>query len=273
VSTGQARFEIECHGGELDEAIAAAIADAALARVAARLQIDVSSLHHIRVIVAHGANTVVDREIRVAPRASGRGYSVYDWFELLFTHELTHLLVRDAWGVPPVLWWEGLPVHIGDDSARTRLFGSSYHGYCRALDELGSLIPLEPLLRASTYYRRRTDPRVDLQAGSFCGFLLEIYGPQRLGRFIAEWSRPISKHAVTIIDPLLQHHLGDDLHRLGMAWRHFLRMRVACDPSLVERLRERRFGDAPDGTDHCDDCFAPLGSVVGCPSCTRHERG
>jgi hypothetical protein len=35
---------------------------------------------------------MMDREIRVATRPAGGGYSSYDWFELVFSHELAHLL-------------------------------------------------------------------------------------------------------------------------------------------------------------------------------------
>ena len=265
-------FELELRRGDLDEAIITRIVDAARVNVAARLQIDVSGLRGVRVVVADDANTVVDHEIRVAPRPSGGGYSIYDWFELLFTHELTHLIVRDTWGMPAALWWEGMPVHLGDDAVRSRLFGGSYHAYCGALAELGALLSLESLLRGSTYYRRRPDFRVDLQAGSFCGFLLETFGPRRLGHFIAESPRPVSEPAVAIVDPGLRRHFGNDLRGLQAAWVQFLATRVASDRALIERLSTRRFGEEPDAVAHCDHCFAHLRSIAPstpplCASC------
>ena len=66
-------FELELRRGDLDEAIITRIVDAARVNVAARLQIDVSGLRGVRVVVADDANTVVDHEIRVAPRPSGGG--------------------------------------------------------------------------------------------------------------------------------------------------------------------------------------------------------
>jgi len=262
-------IDYECHRGDLDEHVLASITDLALARISTRLTLDVSAVRPVHLIVADGANRCVDHVIWIDPPAPGRGYSVYDWFELLFTHELTHLLVRDAWGMPAVLWWEGLAVHLGDDGVRARLFGRSYHTYCRALAEHGALLPLEPLLRASTYYRRRTDFRVDLQAGSFCAFLLDAYGPSCVGRFVTECPRPASEPAAAIVDPIARRHFGDDFHELCARWVRFLRTDVACDPSLAEGLRARRLGETQDGTPHCDHCFEHTTLASVCERCSQ----
>ena len=268
VSFDRSPFQIECHRADLDLVVMAKLADATLIDLARLLGIDASGVRPVRVIVADGASSVIDREIRVAPRPAGPKYTTHDWFELLFAHELTHLLVRDAWGMPAVLWWEGMAVHLGDDRVRTRLFGQPYHEWCRALEELEALLPLEPLLRASTYYRRRADLRTDLQAGSFCGFLLQTRGSHRLGRFLAE-SRPITAPGTQIVDPVLRRTLGDDLAGLQSEWVRFLRADVRCVPTLVEQLRERQLGGEPDRPDHCDQCFAVPGGTHGCLACAR----
>lgn len=263
-ATRNPRFRIESHREDLDTAIMAAIAEVTLTTVAQRLCIDVAEFGAVRVIVSSQTNSVVDREIIVAPRPAGRGYSMYDWFELLFAHELTHLLIQDAWGLPPVLWWEGMAVHLGDDRVRTRLFGHDYHAWCRALDDLSRLLPLERLLRASEYYRCRRDPRVDLQAGSFCGFLLQTRGCERLGRFLAE-SRPLGEAGARIVDLLLARHLGADLCGLESEWIRFLRAQVRSVPSVAERVRTLRLDEAPDGREHCDHCFAVRNGASRCP--------
>jgi len=241
----------------------AAIADDAMHVLTKALEIEVSQVRPCRVIVDEGPSSVVDRVIRISsqPRA---GYRRDDWLELLFSHELTHLLVRDAWGVGPVLWWEGLAVHLGDDRIRTRLFGHSYHAYCRALDHLGGLLPLEPLLRASTFYRRRADLRVDLQAGSFCGFLLETLGPQCLRAFLTDYRRPTRAEPGVRLDPITKQHLGDDFVGLCEGWVRFLRA-LPCEPVLVDRLRTRTLGLECDRSEHCDFCFAPRSSDRECP--------
>ncbi|MBS1123187.1 MAG: Peptidase superfamily [Deltaproteobacteria bacterium] len=240
------------------------IADDALRVISNRLEIDAGRFRTAHVIVDEGPSSVVDRAIRISslPRD---GYQRADWLELLFSHELTHLLVRDTWGTGPVLWWEGLPVHLGDDRVRTRLFGHSYHAYCRALDQLDALLPLEPLLQASTFYRRRADIRVDLQAGSFCGFLLETLGPRRLGAFLTDYRRPTRADPRMLLDPITKQHLGDDFAGLAEGWIGFLRARVPCEPELVDRLRTRTFGLEPDRREHCDFCFAPRSSDRACP--------
>jgi hypothetical protein len=237
----------DCHLGT--------ITDRALANVAARLELDVSTLRDVRLVIGSGANSCVDRVIRIDARSPPRGFSSDDWFELLFTHELTHLLVRETWGLPAVLFWEGLAVHLGDDAVRTRLSGNSYHDHCRALDAIDALLPLESLLRASTYYRRRTDFRVDLQAGSFCGFLLDAYGPSRVGRFLTDCPRPTHDPASSIVDPIAQRRLGSDVRGLRDQWLQFLRARSPEDPTLIDRLPARPLGDTPDGPAHCDACF------------------
>jgi hypothetical protein len=260
-------FWIECHRAELDTTILTAIAELTMTTVAQRLGIESSGFDAVRVVVSDRMNSVVDREIWIAPRPAGRGYSTYDWFELLFAHELTHLLIQDAWGLPPVLWWEGMAVHLGDDRVRARLFGHDYHVWCRALDELGRMLPLEPLLRASTYYRRRPDIRVDLQAGSFCGFLLQTRGPGLLGRFLAE-AHPIGELGGLFVDTLLERHLGADLDGLQSEWIRFLRADVNCAPSVTERLRALSSDGAPDGREHCDHCFTVQDGTNRC-LCSR----
>lgn len=258
---GLLRIDCQLDGFDLREL--SSIADATLEEVAARLELGLATFRPARIVVAAGASSVVEREIRVAPRPAGGGYSVYDWFELLVAHELTHLLVRDRWGLPPALLWEGLAVSLGDDRIRTRLFARSYDAWCRGLVELGALVPLAPLLRGSTYYRHRPDVRVDLQAGSFCGFLLRTRGPQRVRELVAASRRPTSDPANAILDPILLDLLGSDFAALEREWMELLRVEVERDASLVDRLRDRLRAVPPPGRERCDLCFAELAAVDG----------
>jgi hypothetical protein len=261
------KIEIELDGREgLDAAAAAATCERVVTTLSTRLAIDLSTIPPIRVIIGDGESSAVDREVRVSPRPAGRGYTVQDWLELLVSHELTHVLVREAWGMPPVLWWEGIAIHLGDDRVRTRLFGTSYRAYCRALDDAGLLLAFEPLLRASAYYRRRGDPRVDLQSGSFCGFLLDIHGPGRLASFVADTRPPTAEPALAGIDPMLERHFGAGLDRLHADWRAYLRAESASTAALAERIRPRLESGIRDGYEHCDRCFARLASgSCACP--------
>lgn len=260
-------FRIECRCDDVDAAAVATIADAAMRTLTRTLAIDASSFRSATVIVGDGPSSVVDRVIAISPHPRG-SLRRDDWLELVLSHELTHLLVRDAWGMGPVLWWEGLPVHLGDDRVRTRVLGHTYHAYCRALDHLGALLPLAPLLRASTFYRRRADFRVDVQAGSFCGFLLETLGPHRLRAFLGDFRAPTRADPRMVLDPIAIRHLGGDFASLGEGWLEFLRNRVPYEPALVERLRTRRFGGEPDRFEHCDFCFAPQSGSSPRSCCT-----
>lgn len=259
-------FRIECRCDDVDAAALATMANDAMHVITRALALDASRARPVTVIVGEGPSCVVDRVITISSHPRG-GCRRDDWLELVFSHELTHLLVRDAWGVGPVLWWEGLPVHLGDDRVRTRLTGHTYHAYCRALDQLGVLLPLAPLLQASTYYRRRADFRVDLQAGSFCGFLLETLGPHRVGAFLASYRRPTRADPRVELDPITTQHLGGSFAELGEGWLQFLRAHVPCERALVERLGARSFGVEPDRAEHCDFCFAPRSTDRACP-CT-----
>jgi len=189
----------------------AALAERSGQRIVDGLQIDDGA--PVRLIVAEGRNEAVGRTISVAPREGG-GMDRAAWLELLITHELTHVVVASAWGEPPALLWEGLPVWFGDAYVRERVLGRSYAVECRALLELDRLRPLAPLWSHATYYGERKDYRVDVQAGAFCGWLLATIGPSRLPTLALA-----------------------DLSRLEPAWHDWLRESVPRDAARVDRLR------------------------------------
>jgi hypothetical protein len=232
------------------------IVDDTLARVNDRLCL---AGVDFELVVAAGTSSVVGRRIHVAPRPARGALTEGDWFELLFAHEYTHLVLEARWKPGPALWWEGLPIHLGDDHVRTRATGLDYHAHCRALDDADRLLPLVPLIGARGFYARRRDHRVDLQAGSFCGFLLDAFGVAPLRALLTAYQPPSAESPRVSIDPLLRHHLGAPFDELERRWRAFLRTRVAAPQRAA-------CAEVPPGPGRCDGCYRPLDGAC-CPSC------
>ncbi len=254
----------DCRRDDLSVERLRAVGEDTARRVVGMLGIDAPG--EVLVTVAEdGPSHAVGDRVRVSPW-SGRGLTVDDSFELLLAHELTHVLMRRAWGTPPVLWWEGLPIHLGDDFVRARALGRSYDAYCRILLELGAALPLGELMAASDYYRRRPDFRVDLIAGSFAGFVLRTRGSEALGAFVQAVERPEPNSPRWVVTPAMVRHLGADLAALERQWHTALRELPPPDPSLLAKWGQRHFDGAPPGRVHCDVCFAPV-SERGCETC------
>jgi hypothetical protein len=267
VNLGEPFLRLECRLLDLDLETLMRVAHQVIRVVTRRLELPMDAAMGLEVLVGDGPNDAQHRSIRVSPKPAGRGYGRYDWFELLFSHELTHVLVESAWGRPPLPWWEGLPVALGDDRVRTRLFGRSYHARCRALDELGMLLPMQPLLRASYYYAARTDSRVDVQAGSLCAFGLEVHGPAALRAFVGDVRLPTPEDPRLVLEPALRRHVGADFEGHVEDWLQWLRATVPLDDALLEQLVARSAEPPPRrGRIHCDFCYTPLEGEA-CPAC------
>lgn len=243
------------------------IAETTASRIVERFQVDLRNTS-VDVDVGGTTNSVVGHTVTIATRTGG-GLSDENWFELLLAHELTHFVVREAWGLPPALFWEGLPVSLGDDYVRTRVLGRPYGQWCRALLELDRLLELTPLLRANVYYASRPDFRVDLEAGSFCGHLLRTRGAGRLGDFVRSVGRPPDDGGAWTITPALQRNLGGTLPELEEEWIAWLRATVTLEPSVLDRCASLNFS-ASLGSLHCDRCFSPVHDSR-CTGCGRSD--
>jgi len=258
-----------CHSVELDRHRIETIGHDVARRLSAVLE--VRRPLRVEVLLAtDGGSWAQGSLVRLCPRAGG-GLSLLESFEMLLAHELTHVLVRECWGLPPALVWEGLSVHLGDAWTRARVLGRTYHTYCRVLGELGVLPRLEGLMSAAAFYRWRPDSRVDLAAGSFCGFLLATRGAAALRAFVADLGRPTAQVPRWVLVPAMRRHLGADLAHLEREWIVWLQHRPEA-PELRESWASRRFDGPPRGRMHCDVCFAPR-AAQGCVACGEWARG
>jgi hypothetical protein len=260
-------LKLQCELDELDMGELMRVAHRATYVVTSQLGVSMDSVAGLEVRVeAGGRSSALGRTIVVSLPNDRGTLSTSEWFELLYSHELTHVVVESQWGRPPVLWWEGLSISLGDDRVRARVLGHSYHQHCRALDLLGVLLPMGPLLTAGGYYERRGDYRVDVQAGSLCGYLLQVHGAESLRQFVSQAECPRPGNPCLRINPALRRNFGTDFEGLVDQWRHWLRQIGQPDDALLDKLRRQSFDDAPSGRPHCEFCYAPLAGER-CPAC------
>jgi hypothetical protein len=229
------------------------LAERWLEELAFELQIDLAALPELAPIQVHVGprpSGTVGSQVWIEARTSGP-LGPDGWFELLLRHELVHLLIESAWGRGPALLWEGLPIALADARVRAR-YGISYRDHCRAVAAAGRLVPLGELVLASSFYARRTDPRVDLQAGAFCGWLLQQGALPALAELLRSWHPPTPDRPVVDLTALPD-LLGEDLLGLERRWRASLAGPVP-PPDLVARW----LADPPSPRrPHCDFCFGP----------------
>jgi len=190
-----------------------AFADAILDDLAARLDVTLEGWTRPRLVLGADRSEVVGDTVRVEAKEARGSCSEVDWLELLLRHELTHLLIERHWGMAPTLFWEGVPVHLGDDFVRQRLHGRDYADRCRELAASGRLLNFEGLIAPDAYYRRRSDYRVDMQAGAFCGWLLDV-DPGGLRRLFAIWPDDPSNTQAALVSCF-----GVGLGELETGWR------------------------------------------------------
>ncbi len=250
-------FRIDASSTPLKEEALTSLADGVAADLCRQLGLTLEPWVPVSVDVGAGPSQAIGRQIRIEAKPAAGRHTAEDWFELLLRHELTHVLVAENWGIAPCLFWEGLPIHLGDNHVRRRLFGHSYHDHCAALSRCRALLPLRRLILPSDYYSRRSDFRVDLQAGAFTGFLLERDGIAGLRSLFRSYRPPTPDRPWVAVDRLFQKHLGADLAGLESAWRAAL-LASPADPGHVEKYRSRRFGETPTLPAHCDFCMHPL---------------
>ena len=260
-------FCVESFVEGAERARLAQLMDAAAVDIAELLDIPLSPRKMATVTVGAASSQVSGSDIRIQAKPPLGRYSSLDWFELLFRHELTHLLVRRHWGTAPALFWEGLPIHLGDELVRKRLFGHSYRAHCAALFACGPLIALSRLILPSDYYGMRTDFRVDLQAGAFTAFVLERNTIQDLRSLFRTYRQPSPQRPWVAIDRLCQKTLGADLVELECLWQRWLEG-IPVDTDLVRSYHEIRFTDRAVVRTRCDFCMHRLDpSGKKCTSC------
>lgn len=179
--------------------------------------------------------------------------------EMLLTHELTHYLTGKYWGAAPVILWEGLPIYLADNKIREEFFGFSYHQICKLLEDKSRLIDLSKFLLPHSYYGYRQDFRVDIQCGSFTGFLVENYAVSNVKKIIGKFEKPSSANPVMRINPLFTEHTGKDLKALEQDWISFLRNEVKSSEKVLEMFGSTEFRKELEiSSYHCKFCYFPM---------------
>ncbi|MDD5090023.1 MAG: hypothetical protein PHQ23_03820, partial [Candidatus Wallbacteria bacterium] len=222
-------------------------------------------------IVDGGGSGAEGNLIRVAPD-TGSGESCFlENLDLLFRHELTHLLLAEACGTGniQIIFWEGIPNWFAENKVRTIKFGFSYHEYCRAFLVSDKLLPLNLFVIAHDYYSMRRDFRYDLQAASFCGYLAGKYGIDSIIGALKEFQPPTPDHPVIEISKLLMGFSGKKLSALEKDWQKFLLNKVTARPDREERAASYTLPsfEEPPYT-HCGFCNDRYDrSHTHCPYC------
>ncbi|MDD2717034.1 MAG: hypothetical protein PHW04_14175 [Candidatus Wallbacteria bacterium] len=194
--------------------------------------------------------------------------------ELLHRHELTHILIQMRCGTEflPVIFWEGIPIHFADNFVRTRLSGNSYHDYCRVFLDKKCLIPMELIQLGHNYYGMRQDFRIDIQAGSFAGFMIEKHGIDKIVDFLRDFQPPVPEKPVLSINPLCRKFFGMDFKGLESEWNNYL-LALPERAQLRDKFAGKNFpSEIPLAHKHCRFCYHPFEEGEICPACKADNR-
>jgi hypothetical protein len=209
-------------------------------------------------------------EIVIIPRQDAH-CCVRDWFELLFRHESTHWLTQRYWGNAPTIIWEGLPLYLGDNMVRQRILQFSYHEYCRALCVTENLIALSTIVAPQVYYGKRHDVRIDLESGSFTGYLIEQYGMFALKQVFQAYIPPTPALPILTLNPLFTTIYGKTFEQLEEAWQSFLQEIIASNTIAEAHVGTRTFSsDIQIRMIHCKFCLTPINTEI-CPVCQAQQ--
>jgi hypothetical protein len=235
------------------------------------LEVDLSGKPPIPLTIHNGSGSEASRKgIMITPREDAR-CGVRDWFDLLFRHELTHLLVGAFWGKSClVIFWEGVPVYVADNMVRQRIFDWSYHDYCAALSARSQLVSLTSCLLPQHYYGLQHDFRVTVEAGSFTGFIMEQYGIQALRQAFASYVLPTPQRPVLELTALCSACWDKSFDELTQEWHQFLAGFQPISPEALEAVERRAYPKTVSIQDiHCPFCYAPISPNKNgtCPRC------
>jgi hypothetical protein len=209
-------------------------------------------------------------EIIIIPRQDAH-CRARDWFELLFRHEYTHWLTQRYWGNAPTILWEGLPLYLGDNMVRQRILQFSYHEYCRALCVTENLLALSTIVAPHAYYGKRHDVRIDLESGSFTGYLIEQYGIFDLKQVFQAYIPPTPVVPILKLNPLFTAIYGKTFEQLEAAWQSFLRETIAPNTIAEAHVGTRAFSsDIQIRRIHCKFCLTPINMEI-CPVCQAQQ--
>lgn len=251
---------------DLDALIESAIDD-----VTTMLEVDLSGKPPIPVTIYNGAGSEASRKgIMIMPREDAQ-CGPRDWFDLLFRHELTHLLAGMFCGrCCPAIFWEGLPVYVADNMVRQRIFQWSYHEYCAALSARSQLLDLTVCLLSHQYYGLQHDFRVTVEAGSFTGYLVEQYGMRTLQQAFACYIPPTPQRPVLDLTALCAACWGKSFGELTQEWLQFLARLQPVSSKAAEAVERRAHPPTVSiKAKHCPFCYSPMPQHTDgvCPRC------
>lgn len=188
--------------------------------------------------------------------------------EMILSHEIVHYLVENHWGMMTVLWWEGLPIFLADNQVKKKLWNFDYHQLSQALNNRGELIPLKCIIRPETYYAYRHDYRVDIQAGSFIGFLYEVFGLNKLRHCFIDYMAPSVQFPQLKINSLLQMIYEKNLYQLENLWKEYLNNKKSSPPAQSFLDAHPPPKQLERKQEHCVICYAPLQqNSINCLEC------
>lgn len=117
------------------------------------------------------------------------------------------------------------------------------------------------------YYQRRNDWRIDLQAGSFIGFLIEKYSLTQLKILYQNYKAPTPDEPILAINSLLTNTFGYDLDVLEEKWKEFLENEITTHLEAEQRaISFTPIALLP--TKRCAFCYSAVETAdIACKSC------
>lgn len=228
--------------------------------ISEELNAEIPTDNLIPVFIIEGVSQSYDNKIYVC------GNSDYDrdYFKMLFKHELTHLITF-TWGIAPIIFWEGIPVYFADNQYRD----NSYHKYSKAFINNGVLYNLKYFIEGHKYLGRRFDFRIDIECGSFVGFLYEKYGADKLREVFQNYHHPSPEEPFNGANTVLEKVYSKKLSDLEKDWIKFLEDEIESDSAIEEKIKNKKFYKRiPIKSIHCKFCYFPMEKKeMICPTC------
>ncbi|KQC08646.1 MAG: hypothetical protein APR54_04390 [Candidatus Cloacimonas sp. SDB] len=220
------------------------------------LKIRLNDYKKIRVYINNGYSQFKKNKIYIG--ISKKLEEEYYLF-MLFKHELIHLLIYKYFGVAPAIFWEGLPIYLSDYQYRMKYKNINYDEYCKVFLSLINLNKLSYILESEKYYARRYDYRIDIQCGSFIGFLVKKYNIDLLLDVFKKYEKPTTTNPVSNINNLLKSIYSKNLEELEAEWIEYLKKKIKLNKNLKNKLKNKIFYKRiPIKQYHCKFCYSPL---------------
>lgn len=234
--------------------------DEIISEVSKELNVKIPTDKLIQVFITQGTSQAYDNKLYIC------GNSNYEesYFKMLFKHELIHLIVF-TWGIAPIIFWEGIPIYFADNKYRN----NSYHKYSKAFLNNGALYNLKHFIMGYKYLGRRFDFRIDMECGSFIGYLFEKYGIEKFKEVFQSFPPLTPENPTCAVNTALSKVYGKKLSDLEKEWISFLNNEVESDDLIEEEIKNKNFYKRiPIKLIHCKFCYFPMEKKnMICPTC------